>query len=174
MTPRSDPPEVGTSQLTLCPSNTNSLEPPPYLVPSEVPASGHHGFVKWGHDAKITKIGTILTRGPPSQGKANGSQGRRQDLGLLSECTTWNWVRAHCGHRDMRPPIDHTGGGEIGFPKRGSFWLLKMSPNSGVLQIVYLHAGLEIGSAIPYAIHGESNRDSHELGSQRSPCHSAW
>ena len=58
--------------------------------PSEVPASGHHVFVKWGHDAKITKIGVIPTRGSPSQGKANGSQGRRQDLGLLSECTTWN------------------------------------------------------------------------------------
>ena len=58
------------------------------LVPSEVPASGHHGFVKSGHDAKITKIGVIPTRGWPGQGKANGSQDRRQDLGLISECTT--------------------------------------------------------------------------------------
>ena len=49
-----------------------------------------------------------------------------------------------------------------------------MSQNSGVLPIVYLHAGLEIGSAIPYAIHGESNRDSHGLGPQRSPRHLAW
>ena len=81
-------PEVGTSQLTLCPSSTNSLEPSPNLVPSEVPASGHHGFVKWGHDAKITKIGVIPTRGSPGQGKANGSQDRRQDLGPISECTT--------------------------------------------------------------------------------------
>ena len=88
LTPRLDPPEVGTRQLTLCPSSANSLEPSPYLVPSEVPASGQHGFVKWGHDAKITKIGVIPTRGSPGQGKANGSQGRRQDLGLLSECTT--------------------------------------------------------------------------------------
>ena len=40
--------------------------------------------------------------------------------------------------------------------------------------IVYLHAGLEIRSAIPYPIHSESNRDSHALGSQRSPCHLAW
>ena len=87
-TPRPDPPEVETRQLTLCPSSTNSLEPSPNLVPSEVPASGHHGFVKWGHDAKITKIGLIPTRGSPSQGGANGSQDRRQDLGLLSECTT--------------------------------------------------------------------------------------
>ena len=55
LTPRPDPPEVGTRQLTLCPSNTNSLEPSPNLVPSKVPASGHHGFVKWGHDAKITQ-----------------------------------------------------------------------------------------------------------------------
>ena len=88
LTPRLDPPEVGTRQLTLCPSSTNSLEPSPNLVPSEVPASGQHGFVKWGHDAKITEIGVIPTRGSPGQGKANGSQVRRQDLRLLSECTT--------------------------------------------------------------------------------------
>ena len=90
LTLRMDPPEVGTRQLTLCPSSRNSLEPSPNLVPSEVPASGHHVFVKWGHDAKITKIGLISTRGSPGQGKANGSQDRRQDLGLISECTTWN------------------------------------------------------------------------------------
>ena len=88
LTPRPDPPEVGTRQLTLCPSRTNFLEPSPNLVPSDVPASGQHGFVKWGHDAKITKIGVIPTRGSPGQGKANGSQGRRQDPGLISECTT--------------------------------------------------------------------------------------
>ena len=74
--------------MTLCPSSTNSLEPSPNLVPSEVPASGHHGFVKWGHDAKITKTGVIPTHGLPDQSKANGSQGGRQDLGPLSECTT--------------------------------------------------------------------------------------
>ena len=82
LTPRPDPPEVGTRQLTLCPSSTNSLQPSPNLVSSEVPASGQHGFVKWGHDAKITKIGVIPTRGSPGQGNANGSQGRRRDLGL--------------------------------------------------------------------------------------------
>ena len=43
LTRRRDPPEVGTRQLTLCPSSTNSLEPSPNLVPSEVPASGQHG-----------------------------------------------------------------------------------------------------------------------------------
>ena len=43
LTPRLDPPEVGTRQLTLCPSSTKSLEPSPNLVPSEVPASGQHG-----------------------------------------------------------------------------------------------------------------------------------
>ena len=42
-TPCPDPPEVGTRQLTLCPSSMNSLEPSPNLVPSEVPASGQHG-----------------------------------------------------------------------------------------------------------------------------------
>ena len=88
LTPRPDPPEVGTRQLTLCPSSTSSLEPSPNLVPSEVPASGQHVFVKWGHDAKITKIGVIPTRGSPGQGKANGSQVRRQDLRPISECTT--------------------------------------------------------------------------------------
>ena len=90
LTPRLDPPEVGTRQLTLCPSSTNSLEPSPYLVPSEVLASGHHGVVKWGHDAKITKMGVIPTRGLPGQGKANGSEDRRPDLGPISECTTLN------------------------------------------------------------------------------------
>ena len=129
LTSRPDLPEVGTRQLTLCPSSTNSLEPSPNLVPSEVPASGLHGFVKWGHDAKITKIGVIPTRGSPGQGKANGPQVRRQDLGLISECTTWIWIRAPCGHREMGPPIDHTEGGNWG-PKKGSFWLLEMSQNS--------------------------------------------
>ena len=88
LTPCPDPSEVGTRQLTLCPLSMNSLQPSPNLVPSEVPASGHHGFVKWGHDAKITKIGVIPTRGSPGQGEANGPKVRRQDLGLLSECTT--------------------------------------------------------------------------------------
>ena len=55
LTPRPDPPEVGTRQPTLCPSNRNSVKASPNLVPSEVPASGHHGFFKWGHDAKITQ-----------------------------------------------------------------------------------------------------------------------
>ena len=88
LTPRPDPPEVGTRQLTLCPSSTTSLQPSPNLVPSEVPASGHHGFIRWGHGAKITKMGVIPTGGSPGQGKANGSQDRRQDLGRISECTT--------------------------------------------------------------------------------------
>ena len=64
LTPRLDPPEVGTRQLTLCPSPTNSLEPSPNLVPSEIPASGHHRFVKWGHDCQNGKIGRL---GRPSR-----------------------------------------------------------------------------------------------------------
>ena len=32
--------------------------------------------------------------------------------------------------------------------------------------MVYRHAGLEIGSAIPYVINWESNEESHVLGSQ--------
>ena len=63
------------------------MEPSPNLVPSELMASGHHGFVKWGHDAKITKIGVIPTGDSPDQGKANSSQDRRQDVASLSECT---------------------------------------------------------------------------------------
>ena len=43
---------------------------------------------EYGHDAEITKIGIILTRGSPGQGKANGSQDRRQELGPIFECTT--------------------------------------------------------------------------------------
>ena len=62
------------------------------------------------------------------------------------------------------------GGVKLGFEKG----VILAARNSGVLPIVYLHAGPEIGSAIPYAIHQESNGDSHALGSQRSPCHSAW
>ena len=38
-----DRPEVRTRQLTLCSWSTNSLEPSPNLVLSEVPASGQHG-----------------------------------------------------------------------------------------------------------------------------------
>ena len=64
LTPCPDPPEVGTRQPTLCPSHINSLEPSPNLVPSEVPASGHHGFVKWGHDCQNGKIGRL---GRPSR-----------------------------------------------------------------------------------------------------------
>ena len=90
LTPCLDPPEVGTRQLTLCLSSTNSLEPSPNLVPSEIRVSGHEGFIKWGHDAQITKIGVIPTSDSPSQGKANDSQGRRLDLRPVSECTTWN------------------------------------------------------------------------------------
>ena len=137
------------------------MEPSPNLVPSDVPASGHHGFIKWGHDAKITKIGVIPTRGSPGQGTANNPQGRRRILGPLCECTTSNWFRAPSGQRDMGPPK----------------WVILAAQNekkSGLLPMVYLHAGLEIGFAIPYAIHQESNEDSHVLGSQTSPCHSAW
>ena len=43
LTSRPDPPEIGTRQLTPCPSRRNSLEPSPNLVSSEVPASGQHG-----------------------------------------------------------------------------------------------------------------------------------
>ena len=65
------------------------------------------------------------------------------------------------------------GGLKLGSQK-GVILAAQNEPKLGVPSIVYLHAGLEIGSAIPYAIHRESNEDFHALGSQRSPCHSAW
>ena len=65
------------------------------------------------------------------------------------------------------------GGLKLGSQK-GVILAAQNEPKLGVLPIVYLHAGLEIGSAIPYAIHQESNQDSHAPGSQRYPCHSAW
>ena len=78
-----------------------------------------------------------------------------------------------CGHRDMGPPIDHTGGVKLGSQK-GVILAARNEPKFGVHPIVYLHAGLEIGSAILYPIHQESNKDSHAPGSQRSLCHVAW
>ena len=59
------------------------------------------------------------------------------------------------------------GGLKLGSQKR-VILAARNEPKFGVLPIVYLHAGLEIGSAIPYAIHHESNGDFHALGSQRS------
>ena len=90
LTSCSDPLEVGTRQLTLCLSSTNSLEPSPNLVPSEIPASGRQGFPKWGHNANITEIGVMPTGDSTGKGTANGSQDRRQDLGPTSECTPLN------------------------------------------------------------------------------------
>ena len=118
LTTRPDPLEVGTRQLTLCPSSTNSLEPPPNLVPSEILASGRHGFAKWVQDAKITEIDVIFTDDSSGQGKVNNPQDRRQNLGPISDCTTWNRVGTPHGHRDMGPPIDHTGGVKLG-PQKG-------------------------------------------------------
>ena len=73
----------------------------------------------------------------------------------------------------MGPPIDHTGGVKFGSGK-GVILAAQNEPESGVLPMVYLHAGSEIGSAIPYVNHQESSRDFHALGPQRSSCHSAW
>ena len=47
-------------------------------------------------------------------------------------------------------------------------------PKLGVSLIVYLHAGLGIGSAIPHVMELELDGASHALGPQRSPCHLAW
>ena len=74
--------------MPLCPSSTQSLEPSLNLAPSESPASGRHGFAMLVRDAKIIQIGVIPTGGSPGQGKANGSQDRRQDLQPISQCTT--------------------------------------------------------------------------------------
>ena len=74
----------------------------------------------------------------------------------------------------MGPPIDHTGGGVKLGSQKAVILAAQNEPKFRVLPMVYLHAGLEIGSAIPYATHQESNGDSNALGSQRSACHSAW
>ena len=120
LTPCPDQPEVGTRQLTLCPSSTNSLEPSPNLVPSESPASGRHGFATWGHDAKITKIGVIPTGGSPGQGKGNGTQVGRQDLGFFLtarlEIRSGLLMGIEIWGRQLT-----TRGAEIGVPKRGHF-----------------------------------------------------
>ena len=60
-----------------------------------------------------------------------------------------------------------TRGAEIGVPK-GVILAAQSEPKSMVSPMVYLHAGLKIGSAFPCAIHWESNGDSHVLGSRRS------
>ena len=76
LTLRPDHPEVGTKQLTLCSSSTNSLEHPSNLARSESPASGRHGVATWGHDVKITKIGVIPRGGSLSQSQAISPQVR--------------------------------------------------------------------------------------------------
>ena len=60
------------------------------------------------------------------------------------------------------------GGVNLGSQK-GVILAAQNDPRSGVSSMVYLHAGLEIGSAIPYVIHWKWNGDSHVLGSQGSP-----
>ena len=66
-----------------------------------------------------------------------------------------------------------TRGVKLGSQK-GVILAAQNEPKSGVSPMVYLQAGLEIGSAIPYAIHRESNENSHAPGPQRCPCHLAW
>ena len=68
-----------------------------------------------------------------------------------------------------------TRGGGVKFgSQKGVILAAQNEPKLKVSPIVYLHAGLEIGSAIPHAFHQESNGDCHALGLQRSACHSAW
>ena len=56
------------------------------------------------------------------------------------------------------------GGLKLGSQK-GVYLAAQNEPKLRVSPMVYLHAGLGIGSAVPCAIHWESNRDSHALGS---------
>ena len=65
------------------------------------------------------------------------------------------------------------GGVKLGSQK-GVILATQNEPKFWVLPMVYLHAGLEMGAAITYAIHRESDEDFHAFGTQRSPCHSAW
>ena len=65
------------------------------------------------------------------------------------------------------------GGVKLGSQKAVIF-AAQNEPKSGVSSIVYLHAGLEIGSVIPHAINPESYDDFHALGSHTSSCRSVW
>ena len=65
------------------------------------------------------------------------------------------------------------GGVKLGSQK-GVILAAQNEPKLGVSSTAYLHAGLGIGSAIPYAIHSESNGDLHVPGPQGSPWASAW
>ena len=69
----------------------------------------------------------------------------------------------HSAENTINFSIDHTGGLKLGSQK-GVILAAQNEPKSGVPSIVYIHAGLKIGSAIPYAIHRESNREFHALG----------
>ena len=64
----------------------------------------------------------------------------------------------------MGPPTDHTGGVKLGSQK-GVILVTQNEPKSEVSPMVHPHAGSEIRSSIPYAIHWESGIDSHVLGS---------
>ena len=58
--------------------------------------------------------------------------------------------------------------------QKGVILVTQNEPNSKVSPMVYLHAGLKIGPAVPHAIHQEFEEDFHALGFQRYPCHLAW
>ena len=67
------------------------------------------------------------------------------------------------GQGEMGLPIDHTGRVILGSQKE--FILAAQNePKYGASPMIYLHAGLKIGSAIPYAILWESDKDSLVLG----------
>ena len=74
----------------------------------------------------------------------------------------------------MRQPTDHTGGGVKSGSQKGVILVTQNELKLKKFPMVYLHAGLEIGSAVPHAIHQESNVDFHAVGYERSLCHPAW
>ena len=93
-------------------------------------------------------------------------------MGPLSttECTylptsswTWRYGAAYEPH----------GGLKLGSQK-GVILATQNEPKLKVSPMVYLHAGLEIGSPVPHADHWESNEACHALGPQSSACHSPW
>ena len=97
--------------------------------------------------------------------------GRTWDLYLSAQPKTRSGLLV--GKEIWSRQLTTRGGVKLRFQK-GVILAAQNEPKSGVPPMVYLHTGLEIGSTIPYAIHQESNGDSHALGSQRSLCHSAW
>ena len=61
--------------------------PHPTWFPLRLAASGHHGFVKWGHDAKTQKLASFprVTRPARARPMAHRIEGGTKDLFLSAQ-----------------------------------------------------------------------------------------